>query len=31
MHDYQAPLDDMRFVLRELVDKALLAELPGSE
>jgi alkylation response protein AidB-like acyl-CoA dehydrogenase len=31
MHDYQAPLEDMRFVLRELVDRKLLAELPGSE
>ena len=31
MHEYQAPLDDMRFVLRELVDGRLLAELPGSE
>jgi alkylation response protein AidB-like acyl-CoA dehydrogenase len=31
MQDYQAPLDDMRFVLRELIDKKLLAELPGSE
>jgi alkylation response protein AidB-like acyl-CoA dehydrogenase len=31
MHDYQAPLDDMRFVLRELVDQELLAQLPGSE
>jgi alkylation response protein AidB-like acyl-CoA dehydrogenase len=31
MHDYQAPLDDMRFVLRELADQTLIAELPGSE
>ena len=31
MHDYQAPLDDMRFVLRELVDQELIAKLPGSE
>jgi alkylation response protein AidB-like acyl-CoA dehydrogenase len=31
MHDYQAPLDDMRFVLRELTDQKLIAELPGSE
>ena len=31
MHDYQAPLDDMRFVLRELVDQTLLAQLPGFE
>jgi alkylation response protein AidB-like acyl-CoA dehydrogenase len=31
MHDYQAPLDDMRFVLRELVDQDLIARLPGSE
>jgi len=29
MHDYQAPLADMKFVLRELVDLKLLAELPG--
>ncbi len=29
MHDYQAPLADMRFVLRELVDLDLLAQLPG--
>ena len=31
MQDYQAPLDDMRFVLRELTDRKLVAELPGSE
>ena len=31
MHDYQAPLNDMRFVLRELADQKLMAELPGSE
>jgi alkylation response protein AidB-like acyl-CoA dehydrogenase len=31
MHDYQAPLDDMRFVLRELTDQKLIGELPGSE
>ncbi|HEX4152144.1 MAG TPA: acyl-CoA dehydrogenase, partial [Steroidobacteraceae bacterium] len=31
MHDYQAPLDDMRFVLRELVDQKLMAQLPGFE
>jgi alkylation response protein AidB-like acyl-CoA dehydrogenase len=31
MQDYQAPLDDMRFVLRELTDRKLIAELPGSE
>jgi alkylation response protein AidB-like acyl-CoA dehydrogenase len=31
MHEYQAPLNDMRFVLRELVDQKLIAELPGSE
>jgi 3-(methylthio)propanoyl-CoA dehydrogenase len=31
MHDYQAPLDDMRFVLRELTDQKLIAELPESE
>jgi alkylation response protein AidB-like acyl-CoA dehydrogenase len=29
MHDYQAPLEDMKFVLRELVDLELLARLPG--
>ncbi|MEP6883111.1 MAG: acyl-CoA dehydrogenase [Gammaproteobacteria bacterium] len=29
MQDYQAPLDDMKFVLRELVDRELLAHLPG--
>src|SRR5260370_12548207 len=29
MQEYQAPLDDMKFVLRELVDLELLAELPG--
>jgi alkylation response protein AidB-like acyl-CoA dehydrogenase len=29
MHDYQAPLADMQFVLRELVDHELLAQLPG--
>jgi alkylation response protein AidB-like acyl-CoA dehydrogenase len=29
MHEYQAPLADMRFVLRELVDLELLARLPG--
>src|SRR5580698_305006 len=29
MHDYRAPLDDMKFVLRELVDLELLAQLPG--
>ncbi len=29
MRDYQAPLDDMKFVLRELVDRELLAQLPG--
>ena len=29
MNDYQAPLADMRFVLRELVDLGQLAELPG--
>jgi 3-(methylthio)propanoyl-CoA dehydrogenase len=29
MNDYQAPLADMRFVLRELVGFAQLAELPG--
>ncbi len=29
MNDYQAPLADMKFVLRELVDQELLAQLPG--
>ncbi|MEA3196733.1 MAG: 3-(methylsulfanyl)propanoyl-CoA dehydrogenase, partial [Gammaproteobacteria bacterium] len=29
MHEYQAPLADMKFVLRELADFELLAELPG--
>jgi alkylation response protein AidB-like acyl-CoA dehydrogenase len=29
MHEYQAPLADMKFVLRELVDLELLARLPG--
>src|SRR6202043_1302472 len=29
MHEYQAPLIDMKFVLRELVDLELLAQLPG--
>jgi len=29
MPEYQAPLADMKFVLRELVDWKLLAELPG--
>jgi 3-(methylsulfanyl)propanoyl-CoA dehydrogenase len=29
MHEYQAPLADMKFVLRELVDRELLAQLPG--
>jgi 3-(methylthio)propanoyl-CoA dehydrogenase len=29
MREYQAPLADMKFVLRELVDFELLAELPG--
>jgi len=29
MHEYQAPLTDMKFVLRELVDLQLLAQLPG--
>jgi alkylation response protein AidB-like acyl-CoA dehydrogenase len=29
MHEYQAPLADMKFVLRELVDTELLAQLPG--
>jgi len=29
MHEYQAPLADMKFALRELVDLELLAQLPG--
>src|ERR1700743_419213 len=29
MHEYQAPLNDMKFVLRELVEMKLLAQLPG--
>jgi 3-(methylthio)propanoyl-CoA dehydrogenase len=29
MHEYQAPLADMKFVLRELVDFEQLAQLPG--
>src|SRR5580704_17478547 len=29
MHEYQAPLADMKFVLRELVDVNLLTQLPG--
>ena len=29
MHEYQAPLTDMKFVLRELVDLELLVQLPG--
>ena len=29
MLEYQAPLTDMKFVLRELVDLDLLAQLPG--
>jgi 3-(methylthio)propanoyl-CoA dehydrogenase len=29
MREYQAPLADMKFVLRELVDLELLAQLPG--
>ncbi|MGP0085740.1 MAG: acyl-CoA dehydrogenase [Steroidobacteraceae bacterium] len=31
MNDYQAPLADMKFVLRELVGFELLAQLPGFE
>ena len=31
MREYQAPLADMQFVLRELVDHALMARLPGFE
>jgi 3-(methylthio)propanoyl-CoA dehydrogenase len=29
MREYQAPIADMKFVLRELVDMNLIAELPG--
>jgi alkylation response protein AidB-like acyl-CoA dehydrogenase len=29
MQEYQAPLADMKFVLRELVDRELIARLPG--
>jgi acyl-CoA dehydrogenase len=29
MNDYQAPLADMRFVLRELLDLEQLGQLPG--
>ncbi len=31
MREYQAPMADMRFVLRELVDHSLIAQLPGFE
>ena len=31
MREYQAPLADMQFVLRELVDRKLIAQLPGFE
>jgi 3-(methylthio)propanoyl-CoA dehydrogenase len=31
MREYQAPLTEMQFVLRELVDHALIARLPGFE
>jgi alkylation response protein AidB-like acyl-CoA dehydrogenase len=31
MHEYEAPLADMKFVLRELVDLRLIAALPGFE
>jgi alkylation response protein AidB-like acyl-CoA dehydrogenase len=31
MQEYRAPLADMQFVLRELVDHALIARLPGFE
>jgi len=31
MREYQAPLTDMQFVLRELVDQPLIGELPGFE
>ncbi len=31
MSEYQAPLSDMQFVLRELVDQELIAQLPGFE
>ena len=29
MREYQAPLADMKFVLREIVDRELLGQLPG--
>jgi len=31
MQEYKAPLTDMQFVLRELVDHELLSQLPGFE
>ena len=31
MREYQAPLADMQFVLREIVDRELLGQLPGFE
>ena len=31
MREYQAPLADMQFVLREIVDQELLGQLPGFE
>jgi 3-(methylthio)propanoyl-CoA dehydrogenase len=31
MREYQAPLSDMQFVLRELIDHELVARLPGFE
>ncbi len=31
MREYQAPLADMQFVLRELVDHSIIARLPGFE
>ena len=31
MQEYRAPLSDMRFVLRELADRDLLAQLPVHE
>ena len=31
MHEYKAPITDMQFVLRELVDHELLSRLPGFE
>ena len=31
MREYRAPLADMQFVLRELVDRKLITQLPGFE